>query len=439
MLHGLWDGGGAASLADYFNLLRRSPRGTGFFLWSFADESVRRDLELDSAGNLAPDGIVDAWRNGEASAWAVREILRPVVAVNLPPNLLQVRNRLSFTDLAALEAQWTWLALPQAREHDRTTRRLGEARGTASPTPPGRMGELVVGAPPAGADSLEVTFRRPIDGREVSSQRIALSAPRRPSLPSGSGSVTSEGSSVVLTAGDSEARIDRASGELLLLRTGGREIALRGGTRRADGTRARVAEDWRAGDSWIGFNFETGGHLVEASWQLAPDGRLRFTWQGHRRPGALWDGVRFDLPGPVAGLEWVGDGPCPVWRNRLAGGGIGQWSQPDRSLGLGCNQARGFFASRWMRIAFDQAVLIVETLPAEPLWVGVDVPVFPEGSKLAVADLPPPGGLTLLHELPAIGNKFDSAADLGPSAAPSDGTLRYVFGAVDLSLAPSED
>lgn len=87
-----------------------------------------------------------------------------------------------------------------------------------------------------------------------------------------------------------------------------------------------------------------------------------------------------------------------------------------------------------MRLAFDDATLIVEPeTPETGLALGVDVPRFPEGSKSAVADLPPAGGLTLLHELPAIGNKFDAPEELGPSAAASTTTGDFQ-GTVVLSL-----
>ena len=444
MLHGLWDGGGGASLADYFDLLRHSPRGAGFFLWAFADESVQRNLELDSAGNLAPDGIVGPWREWEASAFAVRDILRPIVAAAPPTDgVLRLENRFDATDLETLTAHWRWLALPDARAQLRTERELGVGEGRASSTAPGGTGELAVGSV-AEANVLEVRFTRPIDGREVASQRIALAPPSRPRIMLGAGTATRDGATLVLRAGDSEARLDARSGELLSLRTGGRALRLVGGTRRADGETGRVATT-KLGSLKLGaparaeFAFEAASPLRHATWQLSPEGRLHFSWIGERRPGAPWDGLRFELPGAVTDLEWVGEGPCPVWRNRRAGGGLGAWRQPQASLGLGCNQARGFFLPRWMRLQFETefetetepAVLLVEAEAG--LAVGVDAPSFPAGSKSAVAELPPRGGLTLLHELPAIGDKFDPPEDLGPSAAASsvEGNFR---GSVVLSL-----
>ena len=60
-LHGLYDGGLGAGLADYWAAMRSSPFGAGIFLWVLADEgAVRTDKngQIDTDGNHAPDGIV---------------------------------------------------------------------------------------------------------------------------------------------------------------------------------------------------------------------------------------------------------------------------------------------------------------------------------------------------------------------------------------------
>ena len=52
MLHGLYDGGGGAGLADYWELMRKSPVLGGAFLWVLFDEGIKRpDGTIDCAGN----------------------------------------------------------------------------------------------------------------------------------------------------------------------------------------------------------------------------------------------------------------------------------------------------------------------------------------------------------------------------------------------------
>jgi hypothetical protein len=53
----------------------------------------------------------------------------------------------------------------------------------------------------------------------------------------------------------------------------------------------------------------------------------------------------------------------------------------------------------------------------EPIFLGVMQPRFPEDAEDARAVFLPRDGIALLHDLAAIGNKFDAAKDLGPQAA----------------------
>jgi hypothetical protein len=75
-MHGLYDGGAAAGLADYWSMMMSHSNCAGGFIWVFSDEAVKRPDtgELDSAGNQAPDGIVGPYREREGSFYAIRDI-----------------------------------------------------------------------------------------------------------------------------------------------------------------------------------------------------------------------------------------------------------------------------------------------------------------------------------------------------------------------------
>ncbi|HYU42045.1 MAG TPA: glycoside hydrolase family 2 TIM barrel-domain containing protein, partial [Vicinamibacteria bacterium] len=80
-LHGLYDGGGGAGLDDYWSLVTKSRVSAGGFLWSFADEAVRRTDRggaLDTDGNHAPDGVVGPYREKEGSFYSIRDIWSPI-------------------------------------------------------------------------------------------------------------------------------------------------------------------------------------------------------------------------------------------------------------------------------------------------------------------------------------------------------------------------
>ncbi|HEX5221253.1 MAG TPA: hypothetical protein VFZ59_16945, partial [Verrucomicrobiae bacterium] len=79
-MHGLYDGGAGAGLADYWSMMMSYSNCAGGFIWVFADEGIRNPHtgQLDTAGNQAPDGIVGPYREREGSFYAIKEIWSPV-------------------------------------------------------------------------------------------------------------------------------------------------------------------------------------------------------------------------------------------------------------------------------------------------------------------------------------------------------------------------
>ena len=80
-LHAQDDGGGAASLADFWDLHWNSKLGAGGFIWNFSDEGiVRTDLNnaIDVNRVNAPDGVLGPHREKEGSFYALRQIYCPV-------------------------------------------------------------------------------------------------------------------------------------------------------------------------------------------------------------------------------------------------------------------------------------------------------------------------------------------------------------------------
>ena len=75
-MHGLYDGGAAAGLEDYWRMMMSYSNCAGGFIWVFADEGIKNPHtgQMDTAGNQAPDGIVGPYREREASFYAIKEI-----------------------------------------------------------------------------------------------------------------------------------------------------------------------------------------------------------------------------------------------------------------------------------------------------------------------------------------------------------------------------
>ena len=149
VLHGLYDGGHGAGLADLWSRMLQNPLAVGAFLWVLADEGVvrtDRDGALDTDGNHAPDGIVGPHREKEASFFTIKDVWSPVFLElgrldRLPPTFdgrLRVENRYDFTDLDQVSFEWRLVRFagpdsPTARPHGR---RAGQS--ARSPTCPRR-------------------------------------------------------------------------------------------------------------------------------------------------------------------------------------------------------------------------------------------------------------------------------------------------------------
>jgi glycosyl hydrolase family 2 len=113
ILHALYDGGGGASLQEYWDAERTASNGVGMFVWSWDDEGIIRGDQvgiMDVRGASAPDGIVGPYREKEASYYSYKEIYSPVQVGAPNPSAfngtLAVSNRFDFTDLSQCTFDW---------------------------------------------------------------------------------------------------------------------------------------------------------------------------------------------------------------------------------------------------------------------------------------------------------------------------------------------
>ncbi len=99
-MHGLYDGGAGAGLADYWSMMMSHSNCAGGFIWVFADEGIKNPHtgEMDTAGNFAPDGIVGPYREREGSFYAIKQLWSPIQVKRETNGTFMVENHYSFTD-----------------------------------------------------------------------------------------------------------------------------------------------------------------------------------------------------------------------------------------------------------------------------------------------------------------------------------------------------
>lgn len=285
-MHALYDGGGGAGLADYWNAMMASKVGAGGVIWALADEGIARTDQgnrIDPYGTYGPDGIVGPHHEKEGSAYAVQQIWSPVWlgAGTLDQQFdgkLAVDNRYDFVNLDRVRFDWKLLrfATPDARSTSAQVLASGTASapGVAART----SGTLDLHLPArwraTEPDALEVSATD-ADGRQL--WTWTYPAPDLPALAAGAAAagtaagaastvptVAVEGDTIRLAAGPVTAIFDAATGQLRTLQHGSRVSALTNGPRLAY-ARPSPATDV----AWLPFSDQASGDAAQGIRRLA--------------------------------------------------------------------------------------------------------------------------------------------------------------------------
>ncbi len=454
LLHGLYDGGSGAGLADYWQRLRQSPRSAGAFLWSFADESIERTDRngvLDTDGNHAPDGVLGPYRELTGNYYAVRDVFSPIRLMNTTfQGIVELENRFDMTDLAQCSFEWSLLDLP-GPEPLAAVRTFGHGTLPGPTVPPGSHGKLEI--PDEidwkAADAVRWTALD-ASGRALGSwvlptrdlrQKIASRLGSEPGEPV---ALRVVGQVVNLRAGTTGVDIDLSHGNLLSLVHDDGRIELTGGPRLT----GEVLEPGRVRHTLVGntavvdVDYDVGPRkqdpergqvepyqLQSARWTLFPSGWLRLAVHYVAKGPRDLLGFGFDYPrDQVESFRWLGGGPMRVWKNRRAGAMLGVWEtsarSPASSIGSHGPELEGFYDDvYWAELETGQGRLVL-ALESPELTLSLFSPVFPDGARDAVAVVPA-SGIHFLHGISAIGTKFHPAAELGPSSRANVATGSY--------------
>ena len=433
-IHGLYDGGAGAGLAETWDLMSHSKYIGGGFIWAFLDEGIKRadNGEIDVSGNEAPDGIVGPYREREASFYAIKQIWSPIqiAETNLPQNFdstLTVANHFNFTDANQCKFTWQLRRFVFAGRADSADEKISaQGNGEVLSIPPGGCGKLRLKLPENFWHTVDVTegnfLAVRVDdpaGRDLWTYVWPLR--RREVLPtaqviSRADFAGTNGGAMELTGAGITARIE--NGELVYVARGDRKFSLCNGPRVA----------------------LTNSVLKKASWQLRADGWLRCDYVYSAEGTNDFCGVLFDYPeNLVQHKRWLGDGPYRVWKNRRAGVTLGFWENDYNNTITGWRgwvypEFKGCFADvRWLQLQTTEGEITV--VPEKVPFVQVLTPEFPP-VNLAGHTIPPlPAcGLGLLDAIPPMGSKFNAPEAVSPSGARNivtgdyHGAVSFYFG-----------
>jgi hypothetical protein len=464
-MHGLYDGGMGAGLADYWELMLSKPLSAGGFLWVLTDEAVKRTDQndrLDGKGNQAPDGILGPHREKEGSFYAVKEIWSPVriTLKTLPGEFdgsIPVENVYDFTNLSQCKFTWQLVDFraPDDAKGGHTV--VDEGSAPAPAVAPHEKGTIRLPLPatwkqrdalyltavdPAGKQLYTWTW--PIAKAVDLSKRIVGTAPTPVSA-------VEEGDAIKVAAGNVALAFSKTDGRLNTVTVGGKPFSFSGGPTllasnaaaggRGGGSAApptanvaapkplKVTHKADGNEQVVRAEYE--GAMKYAEWRVNGAGWVKLDYAYELTGQFDYFGVGFQFPEKmVKSVKWLGGGPYRVWKNRLAGATLDVWEKPYNDAVTGevwqYPEFKGYHAGvRWAVLQTAEGPLTL-VAAQDDLFLQLFVPRNPSqpmSERMAF----PQTDIGLLHAIVPIGNKFQSPGldSIGPSSQKNTASGTY--------------
>jgi hypothetical protein len=134
-------------------------------------------------------------------------------------------------------------------------------------------------------------------------------------------------------------------------------------------------------------------------------------------------------------MRYLGEGPAPVYQNRLAGGVLDVWDKPYNNTMVGDPDDlkpgehftypvfKGFYAGvRWLQLNTSEGPItaMLDQQSDSPIYVQIFAPKVPPPNQIAQAfAIFPNAGISFLNAIPAIGSKFVGPRSSGPMGQPA--------------------
>ena len=481
MLHGLYDGGAGAGLQDYWDAILRSKAGAGGFIWALLDEDVKRVDRggiLDSQGNYAPDGIVGPYREHEPSFNTIKQLWSPIIVT--PPasgsHAYTVTNRYSFLDAAGCTYEWQAIAFRRPSDAQSgsvvLTSRIDHGRSLA-PGASAAWDRWGLPASPSGrgkarADATRLIIRD-ASGRVIQTYVWPVestgSAPDALAESSGGAkfAVTETPEAFTAKAGDVSIQIDKTTGLLVsasrqghmyslkngprVVAMGPRRVPVRGQTTppappaTAEPSKLVSLTHAMEGDDLV-ISAAFDGPMKTLRYHLKPNGWLSLDYVYNMSGPHEYFGIGFDyLEADVKSMRFFGQGPDPVYQNRMAGGTLDVWQRSYNNTIVGDPDDlrpgehfdyptfKGFYSGvRWVQFHTTEGEMtaVVEQRLDSPVYLQVFAPKTASAEPLGQVAVPfPSTGISFLNAIPAIGNKFGGPQTMGPMGQSAIATGEY--------------
>jgi len=409
--NGIFNGGRAAGLDEFWSEMSKSNKFSGSFLATYRD-----DNGIESASGFDPKSK-EKW----ASYYAIKEIWSPLAfnISQLPTSwngVITIENKFLYTNLSRLKFNWKLVLFPKATQ--KTLEPLIVEQGTiASPyTGPGEKADLKFTFQNqfTVCDALQLTvldsrdkevytytfqIRKPVDVVATSPEVASISTIMR----------TEEADFLSLVCDGINYIFDKKTGNLTKVYVGKRDLSFTGpflagihsGYTMADfkhlvKDNIHTVEVTYKGESnlWVRWTFHTGDlPRMEYQYSMKPAGELL--------------GITFKYPEEkITGMKWMGRGPFQVWKNRQKGQQIGVWERSNKS-NVNNAEYKGYHADvYWVQyqtnmgnftLYTDQPNMYLQLF--NPLKQGALL------NEFASAPFPDNGNISFMHQISGLSTK----------------------------------
>jgi len=458
-LHSQDDGGGGASLADFWELHWNSKKGAGGFIWALVDEGiVRTDLNgmIDVNGVNAPDGLVGPHRQKEGSVNAIREIYSPVkIAMKeLPANFkgeIPVENRYHFTNLNQCTFKWELVNFKKPSDFYTDYTVLKEGNATAPSVAPVAKGVLKLNLPPdwRAFDGLTLAAYDPFKNAVYKwTWKVKSNVRLLDSLV-----ITKSTDPVNVTDTDSTVTLKASGIAVTFSKKTGRLAGLTNDySARLSFSNGPVLVSGNAVFTGLKHYKENDGYVVEASysgdmrsvrWKMYGSGWLEMAYEYKLEGTYPFAGVSFSYPeNYILGAKWLGKGPYRTWKNRPQGGTYNVWQNRNNDTHTGSApwlypEFKGYYADiTWMEmntvegkftVASKDKDLFVRLFDFYALSGSKPHPSLPPGD-ISFLDAIPPIGTKLALNISANASKLGAESEMNKLSGTTKRTLYFYFG-----------
>jgi len=430
-LHGWYDGGHGAGLEDYWEKMCNDPLSAGGFLWAFADEGVVRKDKNDSIDTdkfHGADGIVGPFHEKEGSYYAIKEIWSPVhfekkLITEGFDGSFTIENHYFFTNLSQCKFNWKLKSLRGSK--------FSEQNGSIlSPDiKPGQNGFLKLKLP-SNWNAFDVLYITAFgsDGRNIFTWSFPITSPdvfakKLLQVKSiGKPSIVEEDSTFHINATGVQLRIHKLNGLLVEVKNTNGVIPFNNGpvVQEAVNNFANFTHRFDNDTLIVASTFDRKQAYNRLQWTIYPSGVIKM--QVYYFPAAYFtwfDGVNFSLPeNQVKGVQYMGNGPYRVWKNRMKGNQFGIWNKQYNNTETAETwiypEFKGYHSNMyWCKFITTTQPFTVYT-DNEDLFLRLYSAAFKTDQWHNYEPLFPNGDISFMQGITSIGTKNQRAETTGP-------------------------